>query len=160
MSMVSTAILAGTFYGMKVARVPTGESLQTGDWTYWNGSQWVSGETNAIAINTGAQLSGVVAQAGGSGYVALAIPGGGYNASSVTLSYACSPTGPWSTPQVVYSIPQVAQYTDEIAYTPTFHPELSGQGGLVVSYDINSTSAGAIFQDVHQYQPQFLLLNN
>ena len=100
------------------------------------------------------------AQAGGSGYVAVAIPGGVYNASAVTLSYACSPTGPWSTPQVVYSIPQIAQYTDEIAYTPTFHPELSGQGGLVVSYDINSTSAGAIFQDVHQYQPQFLLLNN
>ena len=151
---------AGTFYGMKVARVPTGESLQTGAWTYWNDSQWVSGEANAVAINTGAQLSGVMAQAGGNGYVALSIPGGAYNASAVTLSYACSLTGPWSTPQVVYSIPQIAQYPGEFAYTPTFHPELTGQGGLVVSYDINSTVSGAIFQDIHQYQPQFLVLNN
>ena len=30
-------------------RVPLGESLQTSDWTYWNGSQWVSGESNAGA---------------------------------------------------------------------------------------------------------------
>jgi len=150
----------GTFYGMKVARVPIGESLQSSDWTYWNGSQWMSGEANAVAINTGAQLSGVMAQAGGSGYVAVSIPGGVYHGSAVTLSYACSPTGPWSTPEVVYSIPQITQYPDEFAYTPTFHPELTGQGGLVVSYDINSTNSVAVLQDVHQYQPQFLLLNN
>ena len=150
----------GTFYGMKVARVPIGESLQTSDWTYWNGSQWVSGEANAAAINTGAQLTGVVPQAGGSGYAALSIPGGSYHGAAVTLSYACSPTGPWSSPQVVYSIPQITQYPDEFAYTPTFHPELTGQGGLVVSYDLNSTNAADVEQDVHQYQPQFLLLNN
>jgi hypothetical protein len=149
-----------TFYGMKVARVPIGESLQTSDWTYWNGSQWVSGEANAVAINTGALLDGVVPQAGGTGYVAVAIPGGVYQDSAVTLSYACSPTGPWSTPKVVASIPQMTQYPGEIAYAPTFHPELTGQGGLVVSYCINSTTAGALQQDVHQYQPQFLLLNN
>ncbi len=151
---------AGTFYGMKVAHVPLGESLQTSDWTYWSGTQWVSGEANAVAINSGAQLDGVVAQAGGTGYVAVAIPGGVFQDSEVTLSYACSPTGPWSTPEAVYTIPQITQYPDEIAYSPTFHPELTGQGGLVVSYCINSTVAGAVLQDVHEYQPQFLLLNN
>jgi hypothetical protein len=150
----------GTFYGMKVARVPIGHSLQSSDWTYWNGSQWMSGEANAVAINTGAQVTGVVAQAGGSGYVAVSIPGGVYHASSVALSYACSPTGPWSIPQVVYSIPQITQYPNEFAYSPTFHTELTGQGGLVVSYCINSTNSVAVMQNVHQYQPQFLLLNN
>jgi hypothetical protein len=150
----------GAFYGMKVARVPLGASLQTSAWTYWNGSQWLSGEGNAVAINTGTQLSGVVPQAGGSGYAAVSIPGGVYHGSSVTLSYACSPTGPWSTPQPVYTIPQVSQYPNEFAYTPTIHPELTGQGGLVVSYDINSTSSAAVIQNVHQYQPHFLLLNN
>ncbi len=150
----------GAFYGMKLARVPLGESLQTSDWTYWNGSQWVSGEANAAVINAGGQLGGVMAQAGGAGYVGASIPGGVYHGSEVTLSYACSPTGPWSTPQAVYPIPQVSQYPDEIAYTPTFHPELTDQGGLVLSYDINSTSSGAVLQNVHQYQPQFLVLNN
>ena len=149
-----------TVYGMKVARVPVGESLQSSDWTYWNGSQWMSGEANAVAINTGALLTGVMAQAGGTGYVAVSIPGGAYHASAVALSYACSPTGPWSTPEVVYSIPQIAQYQGEVAYIPTFHPEITGQGGLVVSYNINNTSIDAVLQDVHEYQPHFLLLNN
>jgi len=150
----------GTVYGMKVARVPVGESLQSSDWTYWNGSQWMSGEANAVAINTRALLTGVMAQAGGTGYVAVSIPGGVYHASAVALSYACSPTGPWSTPEVVYSIPQIAQYQGEVAYIPTFHPELTGQGGLVVSYNINNTSIEGVLQDVHEYQPHFLLLNN
>ena len=40
---------SGDFYGMKEARVSQGESLNTNDWQYWNGSQWVSGETSAVA---------------------------------------------------------------------------------------------------------------
>lgn len=48
--------------------------------------------------------------------------------------------GPWSAPAPVYTIPQITQYTDEIAYIPTFHPELSGAGGMVISYNINTTS--------------------
>jgi hypothetical protein len=57
----------------------------------------------------------------------------------------------------VYSIPQVAQYADEIAYIPTFHPELSSPGSLVVSYNIDSMDGlPALEQDVHQYQPQFI----
>ena len=150
----------GAFYGMKIARVPLGESLQTSDWTYWNGSQWVSGEPNAALIHAGGQLSGVMVQAGGVGYVGASIPGGAFHGSEVTLSFACSPAGPWSSPEAVYSIPQVSQYPNEIAYTPTFHPELADQGGLVLSYDINNTSSGAVLQNVHQYQPQFLVLNN
>ena len=150
----------GAYYGMKLARVPLGESLQTSDWTYWNGSQWVSGESNAGLIHAGGQLSGVVAQADGSGYVGVSIPGGQFEGSQVTLAYACSPQGPWSAPQSVYSIPQVSQYPNEIAYTPTFHPEIGGQGGLVVSYDINNSgNSGAVFQNDHEYQPQFLVLN-
>jgi hypothetical protein len=152
--------LDSAVYAMKVARVPNGESLQTSAWTYWNGSQWVTGEGNAVAINTGAELTGVTAQAGGVGYVGVAIPGGGYQGSAVTLSYACSPTGPWSTPESVYSIPQVSEYPNEMAYMPTFHSELTGQGGLVVSYNINSSNPASVVQNVHQYQPHFLLLNN
>jgi hypothetical protein len=48
---------------------------------------------------------------------------------------------------------------NEIAYTPTFHPELSGTGGLVISYSINSLNGlNALKQNIHQYQPRWLLL--
>jgi hypothetical protein len=151
---------SNAFLGMKLARFPTGQTLNTAAWTYWTGSQWVAGEGNAVPVNTGAIVTGVEAQAGGAGFVAVSIPGGLLNGRHVALSYACSPTGPWSAPQSVYSIPQVAQYPNEYAYMPTFHPEVTQQGGLVVSYNLNSTNGASVLQNVHEYQPQFLLLNN
>jgi hypothetical protein len=150
---------SGTYYGMKVARVPQGQSLETNQWTYWNGTSWLGGEQNAATIRPGTQLTGVAPQTGGSGYVGVSIPGGSFNGDSVTLSYACSPTGPWSSPQAVYTIPQVSEYPGEIAYVPTFHPELS-QNGLVVSYNVNNRTPGSSSDDDHEYQPRFLLLSN
>jgi hypothetical protein len=102
----------------------------------------------------------VTTQQGGSGYVAVSIPVSFWDDTNVDLSYACSPAGPWSTPVPVYTIPQVSQFPDEIAYIPTFHPELSGSG-LVISYNINSLDGlNALEQNIHLYQPQFLELNN
>jgi hypothetical protein len=148
----------GAFYGMKVARVALGDSLNTNAWQYWNGTQWVSGESNAVANSTTNELTGITAQSGG--YIGVSVPGSVFTDKTVDLSYACSPAGPWSTPTPAYSIPQVAQYADEIAYIPTFHPELSSPGSLVVSYNIDSTNGlVALEQNVHQYQPQFIQLD-
>jgi len=151
---------SGTYYGMKVARVRKGLSLTTSAWTYWNGAKWVPGERSATIINPGTILTGVAPQAGSSGFVGVSIPGGSHRGASVALSYACSPTGPWSSLHVIYTIPQIREYQGEIAYTPTFHPELS-QRGLVVSYNINNPShPGRVLENVHEYRPQFLLLKN
>jgi hypothetical protein len=57
----------------------------------------------------------------------------------------------------VYTIPQITQYTDEIAYIPTFHPELSGAGGMVISYNLGDLTF--LERDVHEYQPRFIELN-
>jgi hypothetical protein len=151
---------ATTFYGMKVARFPVGETLSTSGWTYWNGSAWVAGEGNAAPVQPYTVLSGVIPLENNSGFMAVSVPGGVNNDKTVDLSFACSPTGPWSSPQVVYNVPQVSQYPDEIAYYPTFHPEISGGTGLVVSYNVDSTNGlSALESNVHTYQPQFLLLN-
>ena len=150
---------ANDFYGMKVARVTLGHSLDTGAWQYWNGAQWVSGEGNAVPVQTTTVLTGVTAQQDGTGYEAVSIPGWQGGDTSVDLAYACSPTGPWTSPTPVYTIPQITQYPNEIAYMATFHPELSSPSGLSVSYDIDTlNSLSALEQDVHQYQPQFLQL--
>jgi hypothetical protein len=148
------------FYGMKVARVAVGSSLLTDAWQYWDGAEWVSGEQNALPIATTAVLTGVTAQQDESGYVAVSIPVSFWDNTTVDLSYACSPAGPWSTPVPVYTIPQVSEYQDEIAYIPTFHPELS-TNGLVISYNIDSLDGlSALTENIHQYQPQFLEVSN
>ena len=42
----------GVWYGLKVARVPVGQTLDFSQWSYWNGSSWVSGESNAAVTGT------------------------------------------------------------------------------------------------------------
>jgi hypothetical protein len=148
----------GSFLAMKVARVPLNQTLDTGSWRYWNGSGWVSGEANAVPISTVNDLTGVTPQQDGVGYVAVSTAPSVY-ANSVELSYACSPEGPWTAPVPVYSVPQIYEYQDEIAYIPTFHPELSSGRSLIVSYNIDTTNGLAdLEQNVHQYQPQFIQL--
>ena len=102
-----------------------------------------------------------MAQEGHAGYEAVSIPGGVLTDLTVDLSYSCSPQGPWSRPMAVYSIPQIKQLHSEIAYIPTFHPELSGSSGIVVSFNLNTLDGlSPLKEDIHAYQPQFLRLVN
>lgn len=149
------------FYGMKVARVPRGRSLHVTSWRYWNGSKWVAGEAHAITVRTGNALTGVMAQRKRNGYEAVSIPGSVRADRTVDLSYACAPQGPWSRPVAVYAIPQVRHLHDEIAYIPTFHPELSASSDLVVSFNLDTLDGfSPLRKDIHAYQPQFLRLAN
>ena len=57
---MSMNFTADVFYGMKVARVPVGDSLDNARWTYWNGDAWVAGESNAIAAPGFPLIDGVI----------------------------------------------------------------------------------------------------
>ncbi len=144
------------WYGIKLARVPVGESLDTTQWTYWNGSGWVAGEANAVA-EPFPLVNGVIPLQNGTGFMGVGI-GGTYGQSmQVAVTFACSPTGPWSTPQNIYSIPEITEYPNEFAYMATFHPEISDGGGLVTSYSVNSMDGlSALQQNDHTYQPRFI----
>ena len=145
---------AGTWYGLKVARVPVGNTLDFSQWSYWNGSSWVPGESNAVVTAT-PLVNGIVPLENASGFMGVGVGGSGSD-YYVYLTFSCSPTGPWSPSTGVYTIPQTAAYPDEIAYMATFHPELSGDG-LVASYNIDSSGGlSSLEQDDHEYQPGFI----
>jgi hypothetical protein len=147
-------------YGMKIARVPAGQSVDVNAWTYWNGSQWVAGESNAVAVPTGNQLSGVTPDPDGEGFIAVSVASGLVHDTTVDLSYASSLVGPWTAPVPVYVIPQIRQYGGEMAYFPTFHPELASGDQLLVSYNIDTTDGySVLLHDVHSYQPQFIMIS-
>jgi hypothetical protein len=157
----SSDTTTGTFFGMKIARVAQGDTLNTSDWQYWDGAQWVSSEADATLVQTTNELTGVIPQQDEGGYEAVSIPESVFTDRSVMVSYACSPTGPWSAPVPIYTIPEINQYPDEIAYMPSFHPELSGPGNLIVSYSVDTTlGLSAMEQDIHEYQPEFLVLES
>lgn len=150
-----------TYYGMKVARVPVGDSLVTADWTYWNGSSWVPGETNAVAPPDSPLVDGVIPLESGTGFMAVGVGGYAGQTMSVGLTFSCSPTGPWSPARTVFSIHQTTRYANELAYIATFHPELSSaEGGLVVSYNLDSMNGlSAVEKNDHEYRPRFIVIN-
>lgn len=145
---------AGT--GMKLARVPFNKTLTTSSWQYWNGTTWVSSESAASIIPTTNELTGVAALSNDS-YMAASIAGGA--GSTLDISYACTPQGPWSVPTAIYTIPEISEYTNEIAYMSTFHPEITSSNGMVVSYSVDSLNGlSELEANVHEYQPRFLYL--
>jgi len=151
----------GVFSGMKVARVPHGASLHTNEWQYWNGAGWVAGEENAETIPTVNELTGVMTQDGSMGYEAVSMPQGVVTGTTVDLSYSCSPEGPWSAPVPVYSVPQIQGLPGQVAYIPTFHPELSRPDVPVISYNVDTTDGlSPLQEDIHGYQPRFVLLRS
>ena len=146
------------WYGLKVARVPVGDSLHFSDWTYWDGSSWVSGESNA-AITSTPLVNGVIPLKNSSGFMGVGVDDSGRN-YSLSLTFSCSPTGPWSAGVNVFSIPQTASFANEIAYMATFHPEL-GAAGLVTSYNIDSTDGlSALERNDRKYKPHFVVIGS
>jgi hypothetical protein len=146
-------------YGMKVGRVPLGQSTDVGAWTYWDGSQWVADESQAVVVQTLNNLTGVVANPNGKGFIGVSIPSGLLHDTTVDLAYANSPVGPWTAPEPIYVIPEIRQYSGEMAYFPTFHQELASSDQLVVSYNLDTTAGyPVLLHDVHSYQPVFLTI--
>ncbi|WP_405867535.1 MULTISPECIES: DUF4185 domain-containing protein [unclassified Streptomyces] len=144
-----------------VARVPQGRLGEPGAWQYWNGSAWAAGARPRAVLGDG-QRTGVgsafsVVREGGT-YVLFTMAAGTEGLTTVTSYWACSPTGPWHGPTKNFS-PSLPR-AGVAAYNPQVHPELSGDGRLVLSYDVNwleTTGASAsINANVTLYRPRFV----
>ncbi|MDC0766520.1 DUF4185 domain-containing protein [Streptomyces sp. HD] len=148
-----------------VARVPEGRLAEPGAWRYWNGSAWADAGARPRAVLGDGQRTGVgsafsVARVRGT-YVLFTMAAGTEGLSTVTSYWACSPTGPWHGPTKDFS-PSLPQGAQVAAYNPQVHPELSGDGRLVLSYDVNWLetvgAAAQLNRNVSLYRPRFVTL--
>lgn len=150
-----------TDHQMKLARVKRGSSVTLSAWQFWNGSAWVAGESNAAIVNsTQAEAVSPQPSSWGNGYVAISTsqPFGNY----LQQQFACSPQGPWSAPENIYTIPEtwgtMAGYHDIMAYIPNVVGNKPNDStSLIVSYNINTTDGfAALAQNINQYRPRFV----
>ncbi|GAA4319339.1 hypothetical protein GCM10023086_43170 [Streptomyces venetus] len=145
------------------ARVPEGGLADPAAWQYWSGSAWVPGARPRPVLGDG-RRKGVgsafsVVRDDGT-YMLFTMATGTKGLTTVASYWACSPAGPWHGPVREFSpsLPrgQVA------AYNPQAHPVLSGDGRLVLSYDVNwleTTGAAAqLSRNVSLYRPRFVTL--
>ncbi|MER5216955.1 DUF4185 domain-containing protein [Streptomyces sp. NPDC002838] len=146
-----------------VARVPEGGLGDPAAWEYWDGSAWTARARPAAVLGDGQRTGvgsafSVVRQEGT--YMLFTMASGTKGLTTVTSYWSCSPTGPWHGPTKDFSptLPpgQVA------AYNPQTHPELSDDGRLVLSYDVNwlepTGAAAQLNRNVSLYRPRFVTL--
>ncbi|WP_406356661.1 DUF4185 domain-containing protein [Streptomyces sp. NBC_00658] len=148
-----------------VARVPRGGLAEPGAWEYWDGSRWAVRAPPKPVLgdgrSTGVGSAFSVVRDDGT-YVLFTMAAGAAGLTTVTLYWACSPTGPWHGPTRSFS-PSLPQ-GEVAAYNPQVHPELSDGNRLVLSYDVNwldstGTSGQAnLSRNVSLYRPRFVSL--
>ncbi|MFJ6080987.1 DUF4185 domain-containing protein [Streptomyces sp. NPDC092369] len=139
------------------ARVPEGRLGEPGAWKYWNGSGWGGAPRPVRGAKVGSAFS--VVRTEGT-YVLFTMAAGTAGLTTVTSYWACSPTGPWHGPTKDFS--PALPHGGVAAYNPQVHPELSGDGRLVLSYDVNWLetvgASASINANVTLYRPRFVTL--
>ncbi|MFE0551094.1 DUF4185 domain-containing protein [Streptomyces pilosus] len=144
-----------------VARVPDGGLGDPAAWEFWDGSRWQTrarpGPVLGDGRHTGVGSAFSVARDEGT-YVLFSMAAGAEGLTTVASYWACSPTGPWHGP--AHELTPALPADGTAAYNPQTHPELSGDGRLVLSYDVNwlemSQAAVMLSRNVSLYRPRFL----
>jgi hypothetical protein len=153
-------------HDLYLARVPRGQTTQTSKWQFDDNGSWVSSESSATVVNTmEAEAVSPLPSAEGSGY--LAVSTGGFPGAQLEIQYACSPGGPWSSPQPVGSLPETncpasawsgCPYVNPaaggfmIAYQPTVQGyQPASSSGVVVTYSVNYGGDSNAFNVISQH---------
>jgi hypothetical protein len=139
-----------------VARVKPGALLVPGAYRYWNGRAWVGNIAK----------SAPVADRMASEFSVTPLPDGRFvnvfqlDALSTTIAvrYGTSPVGPWGPAVPVYDCPDTAIGKNVYTYGAKAHPHLSAPGELLISYHVNTFSAGQNLKNADIYHPRFIRL--
>jgi hypothetical protein len=131
----------GGFLGASifVARFPTSSPT---DWTFWDGSTWAATPSTASAavIATGPINNNTVGYINGK-YVLITMDFGfscDQTSRNMYAATATSPTGPFTTQKIVYSLADYKQGHTPVFYNPTIHAEFNdGHSELLVDYCVN-----------------------
>ncbi|MFE9772110.1 DUF4185 domain-containing protein [Streptomyces sp. NPDC005931] len=144
-----------------VARVADGALADPAAWEYWNGSAWQTRARPRPVLGDGRRTgvgSAFSVVRDGETYVLFTMATGTKGLTTLAAYWACSPTGPWHGPAKEFT-PALPQ-SGVAAYNPQTHPALSGDGRLVLSYDVNwmETTGAAVMlsRNVSLYRPRFV----
>ncbi|WP_157683555.1 DUF4185 domain-containing protein [Microlunatus soli] len=139
-----------------LARVPRGR-LTESPWQYYDGAGWSADPTASARILTGVSNEFSVQRLGG-------VDGGGFGlvtgdareslSPDILLYRSSTPTGPFTDPVRLYSTPETSG--NIFTYNAKSHPELAGDGELLVTYNVNSFDTADVYAEVDNYRPRYL----
>lgn len=148
-------------YGMKqsgmvrsavLARAPRATLGVAANWRFYDGKGWNSDPHNASPLFDDASVEYSV-HAGTDCFVYVACAQNGMSGRIVARS-APSPEGPWSEEVPVAEAPE--HRGDVFTYNAKAHPELSRNGKILVSYNVNTTDLEKAVSQADIYRPRFI----
>lgn len=136
---------------LHIARV-TGVDLR-GDWEFYTGRAWSTDEAASARILRGVSNEHSVTRVGDR-WVLITQDTTEPLSARIVAYFADTPTGPFTDKTLIYTTPETGG--NVFTYNPHAHPELSADGKLVVSYNVNSLVPDDLYADISIYRPRFL----
>ena len=130
------------------ARVPAG--AVTGQWQYYTGSTWSTDPASSARLMDGASNQFSVVKMGSRYQLITQAPLG----SQISSYSATSPVGPFGTKTVLYTTPSWG--SDTFTYNAVAHPDLSGAGDMLISFNVNTNQGSDLYSNPEIYRPRFV----
>lgn len=134
-----------------LARVHAGDVL--GPWQFYTGTGWSADPASSARLLGEVGASYSVTPVDGHFVLATTDP---FLDPQIYLYTAPSPEGPFTGQQEIYDPPKAGGniYT----YNVAAHPELTGPGQLVLSYNVNSFSLADLYANINNNRARFILV--
>jgi len=152
---------------MILAKAPEGSLGYFGTWRFYSGGEWVKDYRDAEDLCPGIATEYSVSlriqetegrrQYGEMEKQYILITSGNAFSGEILARTAPQPWGPWGKNRLIYRCPEIKGGQDIFCYAAKAHPELSGGGGLIITYAANSTNFARL-TDASLYRPRFLYL--
>lgn len=150
--------LGGTKY-MHIARVK-GDDLSA-QWEFHTATgTWSKNEADSAREMDGVANEYSVSRLGRA-YVLITQDTTELFSPKIVAYYSCSPQGPFTGKTTVYTTPEGGPFgsygnPNVFTYNAHAHPEISGRGRIVVSYNVNSFVNTDHYRDTTIYRPRFV----
>lgn len=131
-----------------VARVSAGDIF--GQWEYYSGTSWSTDPASSARVFDGVSNQYSVVRMGGKYQLVTQTPLG----RDINSYSGVTPVGPFVNKKVLYTTPTWGG--DTFTYNAVGHPELSGSGDLLISYNLNSSNPADLYSSPELYRPHFV----
>jgi hypothetical protein len=131
-----------------VARVSAGDI--SGQWSYYTGTTWSTDPSSSARLLNGASNQFSVVKVGGMYQLITQVPLG----TDINAYRAVTPYGPFTTKKLLYTTPTWGGNT--FTYNAVAHPELSGSGDVLISFNVNSNDGVDMYTNPEIYRPRFV----
>lgn len=142
---------------LHLARAPAGALTDRSTWEYLGEDGWTDDPAGTTRLTDGVanELSVTPYR---DGYVMISSDTAEPFSPKIHAWTACSPTGPWRDRQTIYETPE-SEPENHFTYNAHAHPELSEDGQLLISYNVNTFDFDELMSNPTLYRPKFITLD-